>query len=91
MKNKKKDIRALTKAQLQEFFVANDDKSFRGSQVYEWLWNKGAHSFEAMTNIAKGFRAQLADYFTLDRPEILERQPAVRMLLRTRGSVDTGP
>ncbi|MFZ0489126.1 MAG: 23S rRNA (adenine(2503)-C(2))-methyltransferase RlmN, partial [Salegentibacter sp.] len=36
MKNKKKDIRALTKKQLQDFFVAEGDKSFRGSQVYEW-------------------------------------------------------
>jgi len=52
MKQKKKDIRALTKDQLRDFFASNGDKSFRGNQVYEWLWQKSAHSFEDMTNIS---------------------------------------
>ena len=66
MKNKKKDIRALTKAQLQEFFIANGDKSFRGSQVYEWLWNKGDHTFEEMTNISKETRDMLEANFVIN-------------------------
>lgn len=49
---KKKDIRALTKEQLRDFFVSQGDKAFRGNQVYEWLWSKSAHSFEDMTNIS---------------------------------------
>ena len=55
MKTVKKDIRALSKEQLQEFFVEMGDKKFRGDQVYEWLWNKGIHSFEDMTNISKTY------------------------------------
>ncbi|HAO14978.1 MAG TPA: 23S rRNA (adenine(2503)-C(2))-methyltransferase RlmN, partial [Tenacibaculum sp.] len=47
--NKKKDIRSLSKEQLREFFVSNNDKAFRGNQVYEWLWSKAAHSFDDMT------------------------------------------
>ena len=46
----KKDIRALTKEQLRDFFIANGDKAFRGNQVYEWLWQKSAHTFDGMTN-----------------------------------------
>jgi 23S rRNA (adenine2503-C2)-methyltransferase len=34
-------------------------QSFRGNQVYEWLWSKGAHSFEDMTNISKETRTML--------------------------------
>jgi hypothetical protein len=34
-----KDIRALSK-EITDFFVTNGDKSFRGNQVYEWLWVK---------------------------------------------------
>ena len=34
MEIKKKDIRALTKDQLRDFFVAQGDKAFRGNQVY---------------------------------------------------------
>ena len=41
--DKKKDIRSLTKEELRDFFVENGDKSFRGNQVYEWLWSKNAH------------------------------------------------
>lgn len=36
MQIEKKDIRALTKEQLRNFFVSNGDKAFRGNQVYEW-------------------------------------------------------
>ena len=74
MENKKKDIRALTKKQLQEFFVANGDKSFRGSQVYEWLWSKGAHTFEEMTNISKQTRAMLAENFVINHIRVDQMQ-----------------
>ncbi len=75
MKNDKKDIRALTKQQLQDFFVTQGDKSFRGTQVYEWLWNKGAHSFEAMTNISKQTREMLQDNFVINhiRVDLMQR------------------
>ncbi len=49
---KKQDIRALTKEELRNFFVANGDKAFRGNQVYEWLWSKVAYTFEDMTNLS---------------------------------------
>ncbi|WBL24989.1 23S rRNA (adenine(2503)-C(2))-methyltransferase RlmN [Zunongwangia sp. HGR-M22] len=74
MEKKKKDIRALTKIQLQEFFVENGDKSFRGSQVYEWLWNKGAHSFDEMTNISKQTRAMLSDNFVINHIRVDQMQ-----------------
>jgi 23S rRNA (adenine2503-C2)-methyltransferase len=75
VKNEKKDIRALTKQQLQEFFVAQGDQSFRGSQVYEWLWNKGAHSFEDMTNISKQTRQMLQDNYVINhiRVDVMQR------------------
>lgn len=67
---KKKDIRALTKEQLREFFVTNGDKAFRGNQVYEWLWQKAAHSFEAMTNISKETRDMLESNFVINHIKV---------------------
>ncbi len=67
---KKKDIRALTKEQLRDFFVEHGDKSFRGNQVYEWLWSKGAHSFEDMTNISKSTRAMLEEHFVINHIKV---------------------
>jgi 23S rRNA (adenine2503-C2)-methyltransferase len=66
----KRDIRALSKDQLREFFVANGDKAFRGNQVYEWLWNKGAHSFDDMTNVSKETRKMLEDHFVINHIEV---------------------
>ncbi|MGB5274440.1 MAG: 23S rRNA (adenine(2503)-C(2))-methyltransferase RlmN [Flavobacteriaceae bacterium] len=67
---KKKDIRSLTKDQLRDFFVAQGDQSFRGNQVYEWLWKKGAHSFEAMTNISKQTRESLESHFVINHIKV---------------------
>ena len=70
MQIEKKDIRALSKDQLRDFFVANNDKAFRGNQVYEWLWSKGAHSFEDMTNVAKTTRSMLEENFVINHIKV---------------------
>ncbi len=70
MKIKKKDIRALTKDQLRDFFVSNGDKAFRGNQVYEWLWQKSAHSFDVMTNLSRETRDMLAHNFVINHIKV---------------------
>ncbi|KAA5826311.1 23S rRNA (adenine(2503)-C(2))-methyltransferase RlmN [Algibacter amylolyticus] len=74
MEIKKKDIRALTKEQLREFFEKNGDKAFRGNQVYEWLWQKGAHKFEDMTNVSKETRQMLEDNFVINHIKVDQMQ-----------------
>lgn len=74
MQQTKKDIRALTKEQLREFFVSNGDKAFRGNQVYEWLWQKSAHSFEGMTNISKATRDTLEQHFVINHIKVDQMQ-----------------
>jgi len=62
----KKDIRAYTKEELRNFFVKKGQQAFRGNQVYEWLWKKGAYNFDEMTNISKETRAFLDTHFTIN-------------------------
>ena len=71
---KKKDIRALTKDQLRTFFVNQGDKAFRGNQVYEWLWQKSVHSFEAMTNISVQTREVLNSNFVINHIQVDQMQ-----------------
>lgn len=71
---KKKDIRALSKEQLRDFFVSQGDKAFRGNQVYEWLWQKGAHDFDDMTNISKATRQMLEDNFVINHIRVDKMQ-----------------
>ena len=70
----KKDIRALTREELRDFFSQNGMKSFRGNQVYEWLWNKGVHSFGEMTNLSKETREFLDTHFVINHIRVDQMQ-----------------
>lgn len=70
MVTEKKDIRALSKEQLRDFFESIGDQAFRGTQVYEWLWSKSAHSFDEMTNLSKETRAHLDDNFVINHIKV---------------------
>lgn len=74
METVKRDIRALTKEQLRDFFVENGDKAFRGNQVYEWLWNKSAHSFDDMTSLSKATRQMLEEHFVINHIKVDQMQ-----------------
>ena len=78
-KTNKKDIRALTLEQLRAFFLSNGDKAFRGNQVYEWLWQKSAHSFDVMTNISKETRDLLTSNFVINHIKV-DKCSVVRMV-----------
>lgn len=70
MQTTKKDIRSLSKEELREFFVSQGDKAFRGNQVYEWLWSKGAHHFDDMTNLSKETRQMLEEHFVINHIQV---------------------
>jgi len=65
LKTANKNIRHLSLSELEQYFETLGEKKFRAKQVYEWLWLKQAHSFEAMTNLSKELRAKLTENFSL--------------------------
>ena len=50
----------LDLAGLREAFETRGIPAFRATQVYRWLYARGAASFEEMTDLSKPFRAELA-------------------------------
>lgn len=62
----KRDIRKLKLDELTAFFQQQGEKPFRAKQVYEWLWNKSAKSFEQMTNLSVSLREMLKEHFTIN-------------------------
>lgn len=50
------------------------EKSFRARQIYEWLWQKGAQSFDDMTNLSKDLRTRLNEEFVLEPVRLDIRQ-----------------
>jgi 23S rRNA (adenine2503-C2)-methyltransferase len=60
-----KNIRQLSLQELEQFFESIGEKKFRTKQVWEWLWQKHAHSFAEMTNLSKELRQKLGESFSL--------------------------
>jgi 23S rRNA (adenine2503-C2)-methyltransferase len=46
----------------------------RTAQIWQWLYVKGAQTFDEMTNLSKDFRTLLLKSFSITRPEIVTRQ-----------------
>ncbi|MCJ2011459.1 23S rRNA (adenine(2503)-C(2))-methyltransferase RlmN [Methylobacterium sp. J-076] len=62
------------KARLIEAGVPERESRMRAGQVWHWINLRGATDFGEMTTIGKGLKAELAQHFTLERPEVVSRQ-----------------
>ena len=49
--------------ELKIWMEQNGEKPFRAKQIFDWIYAKGAASFEAMTSLSKEFRAKLSSSF----------------------------
>jgi 23S rRNA (adenine2503-C2)-methyltransferase len=54
--------------------VPERQQRMRVQQIWHWLYVRGASDFGEMTTLAKSLRAELAQRFTLARPEIAAEQ-----------------
>lgn len=59
------NIRHQSQQDLETYFESIGEKKFRLKQVQEWIWQKHAHSFEAMSNLSKELRNKMAADFSL--------------------------
>jgi 23S rRNA (adenine2503-C2)-methyltransferase len=89
----KPSLVGLTRAQLAVLLgsvgVPEAQRKMRVQQLWHWIYFRGFTSFEAMTSLSKELRAELAQRFTLDRPEVVAEQVSVdgtrKWLLRMPG------
>lgn len=70
----KKDIRALSEAEIAELLKQKGEAAFRAKQIYEWLWKKTAHSFDDMSNLSKPLRDWLNEHFVINAVTISDMQ-----------------
>ena len=75
----KPNLSGLTRKGLVEALVAAevvrpDKAKMRATQLWRWIHHYGVTDFAAMTDVAKETRALLEEAFSLNRPEIVERQ-----------------
>lgn len=60
------------RAELIERGVEPKKVNMRTRQLWRWVYHYGVQSFDGMTDIAKEQRAEFANWFALERPEITE-------------------
>ncbi len=60
-----RDIKSLTLEELQEQLRAWQQPAYRASQLTDWLYRQRVTGFDAMTNLPRGLREQLAREFSL--------------------------
>ena len=74
----KLNLVGLTRAQMADALIAQGtperQAKMRVGQIWQWIYHWGVQDFAAMTNLAKAYRAELAEHFEIARPEIVTRQ-----------------
>ncbi len=73
----KKDIRSMDFAGLQTEIERLGEKKFRAAQIYQWLHQKLAGSFDEMTNLPASLRARLGEMYQCTLPEPVRRLKSV--------------
>ena len=68
----------LTRADLKDALVGmgtpEKQARMRVNQIWQWIYLKGVRDFESMTNLAKPYRAELSEHFTIGVPQVVSRQ-----------------
>jgi 23S rRNA (adenine2503-C2)-methyltransferase len=66
--------RADVASALAEIGVPERESRMRVSQIWHWIYFRGATDFEQMSSVSKQLRAKLSEHFSLARPEIVAEQ-----------------
>ena len=64
------NIFGWTKTALADALREEGIPRFRADQIIRWMYQRGAVSFDVMDNLPKVLRAQLAERFSIERPQV---------------------
>jgi 23S rRNA (adenine2503-C2)-methyltransferase len=83
----------LTRAQMRDVLIehgTNEKQAkMRVCQIWQWIYEKGVRDFAVMSNLAKTYRAELAEHFVIEVPEVVSKQVSLdgtrKYLMRIAG------
>jgi len=58
--SEKTDLKNLSPSELEKFIASFGKERYRSIQILRWLYQKGVHSIDEMTNLSKKFRKELS-------------------------------
>ncbi|MDP7152098.1 MAG: 23S rRNA (adenine(2503)-C(2))-methyltransferase RlmN [Paracoccaceae bacterium] len=72
------NIVGLTRDKLRKLLIENGtpekQAKMRTGQIWQWVYQWGVRDFHAMTNLSKAYRAELAEKFVIEIPEMVSKQ-----------------
>ena len=71
------NIYGITFEQLEDYFIKNNDKKFKATQVYNWVYKKRINSFEDMRNVSKDTINTMKENFYFSKLEIIDKRTDV--------------
>jgi len=83
----------LTRAQMRDVLIdcgtPEKQAKMRVGQIWQWIYEKGVRDFAVMSNLAKTYRAELAEHFVIEVPEVVSKQVSLdgtrKYLMRIAG------
>ena len=90
-----KSLYNYTLTELQEEMVGLNQKPFRGTQIFSWLYQKRVNNIDDMSDISLSFRDILKENYMISLPNVIKEQVSydgtVKMLLELedKTSVET--
>ncbi len=68
----------LTRDRLRQVLIEHGtperQAKMRVNQIWQWIYQWGVRDFHAMTNLSKAYRAELAETFVIEIPELVSKQ-----------------
>ena len=77
------NIYSMTFEDLENYFISQNEKKFKATQVFEWLYKKRVTSFYDMTNLKKDLQKHLTDAFSIRTIKLItkrEDEDAIKFL-----------
>ena len=83
----------MTRAQMRDVLIEHGtpekQAKMRVGQIWQWIYEKGVREFAVMSNLAKTYRAELAEHFVIEVPEVVSKQVSLdgtrKYLMRIAG------
>ncbi|NIA31335.1 MAG: 23S rRNA (adenine(2503)-C(2))-methyltransferase RlmN [Actinobacteria bacterium] len=72
----KVNLTGFTQEELEQFAVDHGEKSFRGRQLFSWIYQRKATDFAEMTDLSKALRNKFQDLATIGQLQIAEKSPS---------------
>ena len=67
------NIYGITFEGLEEYFIERNDKKFKATQIFDWIYKKRINSFDEMRNVSKETIKTISEDFYFEKLELIQK------------------